>query len=66
VRGEVAAPRTRAQRRALALLTEQVFAAGEPRSARVPTHEIDELMLLSSWFRTRPQELKRTRKPPAG
>ena len=63
VRGETAAPRTRAERRVLAALVGDVFSAGEPRGARVPTHEIDELMLLSSWFRTHPAELKRTRAP---
>ncbi len=62
VRAEVAAPRTRAERRAFASLTTQVFTATEPIGARVPTHEIDELMLLSSWFRTRPGEMTHTRK----
>ena len=61
VRGEVAAPRSRAERRALAELISQVFGASEPKTARVPTHEIDELMLLSSWFRTHAEELRHTR-----
>jgi excinuclease ABC subunit C len=63
IRGERPAPRTRADRRALKALAQEVFAAAEPRGSRVPTHEIDELMLLSSWFRTHPGELKRARRP---
>jgi len=65
VRGESPAPRTRAERRALALMADQVFGATEPTGSRVPTHEIDELMLLSSWFRAHPGELAHTRKPRA-
>ena len=63
IRGERPAPRTRADRRALTALAQEVFGAAEPRGSRVPTHEIDELMLLSSWFRTHPGELKRARRP---
>jgi len=62
VRGELAGPRTPAERRALAALKAQVFASTEPAGARVPTHEIDELMLMSRWFRAHPEELKRTRR----
>lgn len=65
VRGEAPAPRTRSERRAFAALADQVFSTAEPAGARIPTHEIDELMLLSSWFRTRPGELTHTRKPAA-
>ncbi|MGH7669872.1 MAG: UvrB/UvrC motif-containing protein, partial [Gemmatimonadaceae bacterium] len=65
VRGESAVPRTRAERRAFAELTAQVFGVSEAKGARVPTHEIDELLLLSSWFRTRPGELRNTRPPAA-
>jgi excinuclease ABC subunit C len=63
VRGESPVPRTRAERRAVASLIDRVFGATEPTGARVPTHEIDELMLLSSWFRAHPRELERTRTP---
>ncbi len=62
VRHECPAPRRRAERRAFTELAEQVFAAAEPRGTRVPTHEIDELLLLSSWFRTHPGELTRARR----
>ncbi len=63
VRGERPAPRTRAERRALAAHAAEVFGAADPAGARVPTHEIDELMLLSSWFRAHPDELARARRP---
>lgn len=65
VRHECTAPRTRAEQRALAARTREVFRGTEPRGARVPTHEIDELMLLSSWFRAHPGEMAHTRKPRA-
>jgi len=61
VRAECAAPRTAADRRALGDLVDQVFTPRERDSAAVPTHEIDELLLLSSWFRRFPDELERTR-----
>lgn len=60
VREERPAPRTAAQRRALARLTAEVFGTTERDTAQVPTHEIDELLLLSSWFRRFPTELERT------
>ncbi|MFL5604919.1 MAG: hypothetical protein ACJ8AD_00605, partial [Gemmatimonadaceae bacterium] len=31
-------------------------------SAQVPSHEVDELLLLSSWFRRFPAELARSRR----
>jgi hypothetical protein len=39
---------------------DEVFGSVEREGASVPTHEIDELLLLSSWFRRFPAELKRT------
>jgi excinuclease ABC subunit C len=63
VRGERRAPRTPAERRALKAFEGEVFAASDPAGARVPTHEIDELMLLSSWFRAHPDEMTRVRRP---
>jgi hypothetical protein len=41
-------------------LTEAVYGTTERDSAQIPTHEIDELLLLSSWFRRFPAELERT------
>jgi excinuclease ABC subunit C len=59
VRHEQAAPRGAAERRRLAERVAEVFGAGERESGAVPAHEIDELLLLSSWFRRFPAELGR-------
>jgi excinuclease ABC subunit C len=51
-----------------AALLAQARAIYEPRDragSSVPTHEVDELLLLSSWFRLRPAELGRTVAPRA-
>ena len=42
---------------------EDVFGRTEHDGAQIPTHEIDELLLLSSWFRRFPGELARTVAP---
>jgi hypothetical protein len=42
-------------------LVEDIFSERVESNAQVPTHEIDELLLLSSWFRRFPQEMKRTK-----
>jgi hypothetical protein len=42
-------------------LVEDIFAQQQSPTAQVPTHEIDELLLLSSWFRRFPREMKRTK-----
>ncbi|HEX5436098.1 MAG TPA: GIY-YIG nuclease family protein [Gemmatimonadaceae bacterium] len=60
VRAECPAPRTARDRTALRRLVERVFSRTEPEGAQLPAHEIDELLLLSSWFRRFPQELERT------
>lgn len=60
VRGEAPRPRTLQEATRLATLVESVFAPVEREGARIPTHEIDELLLLSSWFRRFPEELERT------
>ncbi len=61
VRAEVAKPRSTKDRRTMKQLVEDIFSQGEPVTAHVPTHEIDELLLLSSWFRRFPKEMKRTK-----
>ena len=61
VRAEVAKPRSPKDRRTMKQLVEDIFAQHEPPTAQVPTHEIDELLLLSSWFRRFPKEMKRTK-----
>lgn len=60
VRAELPAPRTAAERQALAARAAEVFSPLERSRATVPAHEVDELMLLSSWFRKFPSELDRT------
>ena len=63
VRAERPMPSTRRERRELARLVRQVFSTEERDTTQLPTHEIDELLLLSSWFRRFPKELRRARRP---
>ncbi|HEX6589061.1 MAG TPA: UvrB/UvrC motif-containing protein [Longimicrobiales bacterium] len=65
VRAEQPAPRTARERASLKRLIEDVYGSAERETAQVPTHEIDELLLLSSWFRRFPDELERTERPPS-
>ncbi|HEX2781526.1 MAG TPA: UvrB/UvrC motif-containing protein [Gemmatimonadaceae bacterium] len=67
VRAEQPTPRSAGEHAALEALAHDVFSGVEYEGAAVPTHEIDELLLLSSWFRRFPAELEKTRelKPPA-
>ncbi len=60
IRGELPAPQSPDERTALASAAAEIFSPKELRSATVPAHEVDELMLLSSWFRKFPKELERT------
>jgi len=39
---------------------DEVYTPMERVTGQIPTHEIDELLLLSSWFRRFPEELERT------
>jgi excinuclease ABC subunit C len=66
VRAETDSPRSAADRSRMRELIERVFGTAEPTTSQIPTHEIDELLLLSSWFRRFPAELKRTRPPSSG
>jgi excinuclease ABC subunit C len=59
VRHEQPAPRTAAERRRLDARVAEVFAPVEREGSTVPAHEIDELLLLTSWFRRFPAELAR-------
>ena len=61
VRAELEKPRSTWQRTKLKRLVEDIFGHGEKPSTVIPTHEIDELLLLSSWFRRFPDEMGRTR-----
>ncbi|HJU64443.1 MAG TPA: UvrB/UvrC motif-containing protein [Gemmatimonadaceae bacterium] len=60
VRAERSAPRSAPERAELQRLAQDVFGPVERATTQVPTHEIDELLLLSSWFRRFPDELTRT------
>ncbi|MDB4883148.1 MAG: UvrB/UvrC protein [Gemmatimonadetes bacterium] len=61
VRGEYEIPRSEQDRIRLLEMVEQVFNPAERDTAQVPSHEVDELLLLSSWFRRFPAELGRSR-----
>jgi excinuclease ABC subunit C len=53
--------RTRAaQRRELVRLSEEQLRAPETASALVSKHQVDEILLLSHWFRVHPEEMERT------
>lgn len=60
VRGETPLPRTPAEAATLLRMIADVFTPVEHDRSQIPTHEIDELLLLSSWFRRFPNELERT------
>ena len=60
VRGDCAVPRSEQDRARLRAMVDDVFSPAERDTAQVPSHEIDELLLLSSWFRRFPDELART------
>ena len=51
----------RRDRQSLDALVQSVYSPPERQTSSVPTHEIDELLLLSSWFRRNPAELDNTR-----
>jgi len=62
VRAELGKPKSSKDRRTMKQLVEDIFSPEvKPPAAQVPTHEIDELLLLSSWFRRFPTEMKRTK-----
>jgi len=61
VRAELSKPRSSKDRRTMKQLVDDIFSQPVSSNAQVPTHEIDELLLLSSWFRRFPKEMKRTR-----
>jgi excinuclease ABC subunit C len=60
VRAEADAPTCDGDRDRLLEMVETVFRQTERETSQIPTHEIDELLLLSSWFRRFPAELERT------
>jgi excinuclease ABC subunit C len=60
VRAEAPTPKTSADAAALLGMIDDVFTPVERITGQIPTHEIDELLLLSSWFRRFPSEFDRT------
>ncbi|MGI9089969.1 MAG: GIY-YIG nuclease family protein [Gemmatimonadaceae bacterium] len=62
VRAEVDTPRTRRDHSAVRRLVDNIFGETGPAGASIPTHEIDELLLLSSWFRKFPDEMERAQR----
>jgi excinuclease ABC subunit C len=65
VRAESPLPRTAADRRQWRETVASILTPSDRPPPAVPAHEVDELMLLSSWFRRFPKEMKRTT-PPTG
>jgi excinuclease ABC subunit C len=61
VRAESPVPRTPTERRQWRDTIESILTPCDRPPPAVPAHEVDELMLLSSWFRRFPKELKRTK-----
>ena len=61
VRAEMATPRTVPERARLDELVKEIFTPPDLEGTSIPSHEIDELLLLSSWFRRYPKELDRAR-----
>jgi excinuclease ABC subunit C len=61
VRAICTSPRTPVEHDALHDLAANIFTATDRRDTAVPAHEVDELMLVSSWFRRHPTELERAK-----
>ena len=66
VRAEMPAPRTRTERRRADRIAREVFDAPEASGTMVSTRKVEEILLLAHWFRTRPDELRRTIPPDGG
>jgi excinuclease ABC subunit C len=66
VRAEMPSPQTARDRRSVDELVQSVYSPVERKTSSVPTHEIDELLLLSSWFRRNPSEFENTQRAEAG
>jgi excinuclease ABC subunit C len=60
VRAELPLPTQPADAARLLEKIDEVYTPVERITGQIPTHEIDELLLLSSWFRRFPEELERT------
>ena len=60
VRAEAPAPRSTEDRMRLQGLVDRIYQPGEPANGPIRVHEIDEILLLSAWFRRHPDELGKT------
>ena len=60
VRADLPMPTGPADAATLLQKIDEVYTPMERVTGQIPTHEIDELLLLSSWFRRFPEELERT------
>ncbi|HEX6039784.1 GIY-YIG nuclease family protein [Longimicrobium sp.] len=63
VRAVVPVPRTAAERRRMERLCDEHFGRPEHEGALVQRHQVDEILLLSRWFRARPEEMRNTTPP---
>lgn len=63
VRAEAPAPRGTPERLALQSLIDRVFSARDARRGEVRTHEIEEILLITAWFRRHPGELAKAWRP---
>jgi excinuclease ABC subunit C len=60
VRAVLPSPRSADERRAFDAKVAGIFAPVEHGDGTVPSHEIDELLLVTSWFTRFPKEMART------
>jgi excinuclease ABC subunit C len=63
VRADLRAPTSRREQLEFTEWSRRIFDAPDRPTRVVPTHEIDELLLLSSWFQRNPEEFARTLAP---
>ena len=60
VRAEMKVPRSRRERERVDRIAREIALAPEATGTMVSTRRVEEILLLSHWFRTRPGELERT------
>jgi excinuclease ABC subunit C len=60
LRHEAKTPASETDRAILGARVEEIFSNRAKDAGVVPAHEIDELMLIASWFRAHPKEMERT------
>jgi excinuclease ABC subunit C len=63
VRADIKAPESRREQLEFAEWSRRIFEVRDRQTRAIPTHEIDELLLLSSWFQRNPAELAQTLAP---